>query len=63
MATLIVHIETAGAAWEDFDDSTKKHLLNKAKRTGVDIEVVVSEFGLSAFSGSIVSLGIYDLER
>lgn len=63
MATLIFHIETAGAAWEDFDDSTKKHLLNKAKRTGVDIEVVVSEFGLSAFSGSIVSLGIYDLER
>jgi 3'-5' exonuclease len=63
MATLIFHIETAGIAWEDFGESIKKHLLNKAKRTDVDIEVMVSEFGLSAFTGSIVSLGVYDLER
>lgn len=63
MATLIFHIETMGAAWEDFNESTKKHLQNKSTRTGVDIETIVSEFGLSAFTGSIVSLGVYDLER
>ncbi len=70
MSTLIFDIETVG---EDFDsmDETTQHVLTKwIKETSQndaeythDLNVIKSRLGFSPFTGSIVSIGMYDLEK
>jgi 3'-5' exonuclease len=63
MATLLLDIETVGIHWYDFDTATKAYFQQQALTFGNTIEQLQSSFALSAFTGTIVSLSIYDLER
>lgn len=70
MSTLIFDIETVG---EDFDlmDDTTQHVLTKWVRETAqnddeyvhDLNVIKSRLGFSPFTGSVVSIGMYDLEK
>ena len=70
MATLIFDIETLAESWESFDDITKKAMtrwITQSTNTKADyereLEKVRSQLGFSPLTGSIVALGMYDLER
>lgn len=70
MNTLIFDIETVGEEWESIDDITQKQLTKWIDRYAKDAnealrfeEGVKSRLGLSPFTGQIVCLGIYDLQR
>ncbi|MEY2665647.1 MAG: hypothetical protein RLZZ480_752, partial [Candidatus Parcubacteria bacterium] len=66
MATLVFDIETVGEAWETFDDYTKKSLLGSFERRDVPVSSereLQNQLGLSPFTGSIVSVAMYDIER
>lgn len=61
MATLIFDIETVPQPWDLFDDYTKVQLIRNAGEKG---EVgAKAQLGLSPFTGSIVSVAMYDVER
>jgi len=70
MATLIFDIETVGEEWSALDETTKHVLTRWVERTSrtedererltVDIR---DGLGFSPLTGSIVALGLYDLER
>ncbi|MCA9357103.1 ribonuclease H-like domain-containing protein [Candidatus Nomurabacteria bacterium] len=69
MSTLILDIETVGHKWEDIDEITRESLTKQI--SGVDSKKekesklldVKNRLALFPFTGSIVSLAIYDLER
>jgi DNA polymerase elongation subunit (family B) len=70
MPTLIFDIETVGEVWSDLDDVTKKSLLRYADRVAKNnedralLEKDIKEgLGFSPLTGSVVALGLYDLER
>ncbi|HEY0964200.1 MAG TPA: ribonuclease H-like domain-containing protein [Candidatus Paceibacterota bacterium] len=70
MATLVFDIETIGEPWESFDATTKKTLtrwIEKTTRTGEEyeheLENVKAQLGFSPLTGSVIALGVYDLER
>ncbi len=70
MSTLIFDIETIGEAWESFDVTTQKTLTRWIERSarskeeyGHELENLKSQLGFSPLTGSIVALGVYDVER
>lgn len=70
MATLIFDIETVGESWDSLDEKTQTVLSRWIERTartdGEKKERLLSlknELGFSPLTGSIVALGMYDLER
>ncbi|MEK7638919.1 MAG: ribonuclease H-like domain-containing protein [Patescibacteria group bacterium] len=70
MATLIFDIETVGDPWESFDEATKHHLTKWIEQTSHSDEEKESllgrlkaELGFSPLTGSVVALGMFDLER
>jgi len=70
MATLIFDIETVGERWEDLDEVTQKSLSRWVDKTARNTEeqTVLQEdlkdgLGFSPLTGSIVAIGLYDLER
>lgn len=70
MATLVFDIETVGESWEDLDETTQKVLTRwilhshatteEKERMLTDLK---AELGFSPLTGSIVAIGVYDLER
>jgi 3'-5' exonuclease len=70
MSTLIVDIETVGEAWDDLDETTQTVLTRWIDTLAISDEerlVRMQELqdglGFSPLTGSIVALGVYDLER
>ena len=70
MGTLIFDIETIAEPWESFDEVTKKSLLHwipridkDKKETELELEKVKEQLAFSPFTGQIVALGMYDVER
>jgi len=70
MATLVVDIETVGYEWEDVPDSSKdglvKWLQSRHKSLGQTDSVMREareRLALSPFTGRVVSLSMYDIER
>ncbi len=61
MATLVFDIETVPQAWDDFDLYTKAQLLKRSKEGSED--EVKHKLGLYPYTGRIVSLAMYDVER
>ncbi len=70
MATLIFDIETVGEDWNDLD-ATTRHMLTRwgerAARSEEERAAFVKDvregLGFSPFTGRVVAIGIYDLER
>jgi len=70
MATLIFDIETVGESWESFDDTTQEILTRWVDRIAHSDEEresgrkdIREGLGFSPLTGSIVAMGLYDLER
>lgn len=69
MATLIFDIETVGERWDELDATTQESLTRWVDRThtGEEREALRTDIreslGFSPFTGSIVAIGLYDLER
>lgn len=70
MRTLILDIETVGEDWSGIDEVTQDKLLGWIERSTQDkkeqaalAENVKARLGLSPLTGSIVALGLCDLER
>lgn len=70
MATLLIDIETVGCNWGSFSPATQQSLLKQSGEgtvVGNDeafrIEKVQKGLGLSPYTGKIVALSMYDLER
>jgi len=70
MATLIFDIKTVGEKWESFDDATRESLSrmirtfakNKSEESAL-LEDLRSNLRFTPFTGSIISIGLYDQER
>lgn len=70
MRTLILDIETVGQEWNDIDPVTQTILQKPIDRRAdtpeewiLEVNLMQQELGLSPFTGSIIMLGLYDLER
>lgn len=70
MATLVLDIETVGKSWDSFDGLTQKTLTRWIHKTSTNelerrqkTDTLKNELGLSPFTGEIIALGVYDLER
>lgn len=70
MATLIFDIETVGEAWDELDPVTQASLsrwIERGARDQHDKEHLMQDLkeglGFSPLTGSIVAIGVYDLER
>ena len=70
MATLVFDIETVGERFEDMDTTTQEVLTRWIKKTSkneVDEESLFNDLkeglGFSPLTGSIVAIGVYDIER
>ena len=70
MATLVIDIETIGREWDTFSAHSKESIAKRALMStdfGGDelsvLEKVKSDLSLSPFTGVIVSLAMYDVER
>ena len=70
MATLIFDIETVGEEWASLDEVTQKQLtrwIDKAGRSKEErdalLKDVQSGLGFSPFTGRIVAIGLFDVER
>ena len=70
MATLIFDIETVGDRWEELDEITKGVLTRWIERTARNLEEkkallsdAESGLGFSPLTGSVIAIGLYDLER
>lgn len=70
MATLIFDIETIGEEWEALDETTQAVLtrwIDRTARDGAERAAQLTDLkeglGFSPLTGSIVAIGLYDLER
>ncbi len=70
MATLIFDIETVGESWDVLDQTTQEMLtrwIDRTARSSEEREVgykdIKEGLGFSPLTGSIVAIGLYDLER
>ncbi len=70
MATLIFDIETVGEQWSDLDVPTQQTLsrwIERSTHTEIEKEALLKDLheglGFSPLTGSIVAIGLYDLER
>jgi hypothetical protein len=70
MRTLVIDIETVGEEWNDIDQTTQA-LLKKPIDSRADtpeewiqqVDEMQNGLGLSPLTGSIIALGLYDVER
>jgi predicted PolB exonuclease-like 3'-5' exonuclease len=70
MGTLIFDIETVGEDFEKMDETTQHVLTKWIKETAQneaeythDLNVIKNRLGFSPFTGSVVAIGMYDLEK
>jgi len=70
MATLVFDIETVGESWNSLDETTQKVLARWIDRTRVNEEShdsllkdLKEGLGFSPLTGSVVAIGLYDVER
>ncbi len=70
MGTLVFDIETVGERWQSVDEHTKNVLTRWAKKSAkneseekVLTEDIKNSLGFSPYTGEIVALGLYDVER
>jgi DNA polymerase elongation subunit (family B) len=70
MRTLIFDIETVGENWQDLDDTTQHVLTRWIDRSvknpddrATQLKDLQEALGFSPVTGSIVAIGVYDLER
>lgn len=70
MATLVFDIETVGESFEEMDDVTQHVLTRWIEKTSDDhdeyeakLADIKNGLGFSPYTGQIVALGIYDVER
>lgn len=70
MATLIFDIETVGESWNALDDTTREVLSRWVLRTAkneaereIEMKDLREGLGFSPLTGSVVAIGLYDLER
>ena len=70
MRTLIIDIETVGEEWDVIDQVTQMILKKPIDRRAdtpeewiQQVDEMQSDLGLSPLTGSIITLGLYDLER
>lgn len=70
MTTLIFDIETVGESWDEIDDITQSALTRWIDRTAkneeekeVQLKDLKDGLGFSPLTGSVVAIGLYDLER
>jgi len=70
MATLVFDIETIGEEWDSLDDTTQSVLTRWADRSARDERErealrtdIAESLGFSPLTGSVVAIGLYDLER
>lgn len=70
MKTLIIDIETVGEEWNELDLTTQKILSRWVDRTArnenereAEMKDLREGLGFSPLTGSIVAIGLYDLER
>ncbi len=70
MRTLIIDIETVGEEWDAIDSVTQEILKKPIERRADtpeewmrEVDDMQSDLGLSPLTGSIIVLGLYDVER
>ncbi|PIW96894.1 3'-5' exonuclease [Candidatus Kaiserbacteria bacterium CG_4_8_14_3_um_filter_38_9] len=70
MSTLVFDIETIGDNWEELDETTQKILTRWVDKTTKDeaehfslVEDIKNGLGFSPFTGRVVAIGVYDIER
>lgn len=70
MATLIFDIETVGEQWSSLDTVTQKQLTRwvdtvarKPEERQSLLDDIASGLGFSPFTGSVVAIGLFDVER
>jgi len=70
MSTLVFDIETVGENWSELDGTTQAVLtrwVDKTSRDAIEREVRIADIkdglGFSPFTGFVVSIGLYDMER
>lgn len=70
MATLVFDIETVGEAWNDLDSTTQEGLTRWVDKTAKSeterfhiIDDIKTGLGFSPFTGYVVAIGVYDIER
>jgi uncharacterized protein YprB with RNaseH-like and TPR domain len=70
MRTLVIDIETIGEKWNSLDETTKESLTRWVSRSSADEEAknaaqrdIEEGLGFSPLTGSIVAIGLYDVER
>lgn len=70
MSTLVFDIETIGESWDSLDDTTHSVLTRWIERTSkneVEHDVLLKDLkeglGFSPLTGSIVAIGLFDVER
>ncbi len=67
MSTLVLAIETVGRDWVEFSESSRKGLLksfeNKEISPAEKERQLIERLALSPFTGQIISLAMYDIER
>ena len=70
MATLVFDIETVGESWNELDETTRGVLTRWANKTAKGeaehfamVEDIKNGLGFSPFTGLVVAIGVYDIER
>jgi len=70
MATLVFDIETVGESWDSLDETTQEVLTRWIERTcahGEEHDSLLKDLkeglGFSPLTGSVVAIGLYDVER
>lgn len=59
---LAVDIETVGKDWEEFDEATRKYLINRGKKDKTE-EEVIDRLSLNPGTGRIVAIGMWRPEE
>lgn len=70
MSTLVFDIETIGESWDSLDDTTRTVLarwIDRTSKNEVEHDVLLKDLkeglGFSPLTGSIVAIGLFDVER
>lgn len=69
MKRIVVDIETAGKDFDDFDEYTKKDILEKLKAAPgtqeykEELARIVQEYQFSPLLGEVVVIGVYDIDK
>ena len=68
MGTLVFDIETVAQPWESFDAITQEQIRKKITKADIsetdpEFHEHLDSFALSPLTGSIIAIGLYDIER